>query len=412
MTARTLKRGGLRLALIVATCLALGACPAVGSATASTLHWTSASPAAEIPAESTQPFTAKLDTSVAIEARWVGVRISISCASLSSSGNVYNPATETAAGRLGRSSFNLSGCTVGGPPNCAIKGGSIPFRSLTGYARTEEGKRRLVLKPAIESTMAILEFQGSGGECGLPSLRVEGYIEAFQNAENAGHYEIYGPSHLVIGSSELKMSAGFSLNTSSGQLLALSSEGSAEPRWYYGVGEWSSIKAGESTSFWHTELVPLTLNTRVSGVKVEISGCEGYFGGHVENPIGGGAGIATAGYTPGFGLCAINVPHCSVYTPRDDLSGVATVIGGLPAVEWSPISGSTTMSFTLENSGGTCSLAPSSPLKATGKLITTSLGNGRFSFAGSELMVGSQAAPVSGEFGLETTFGKSLRLQP
>lgn len=397
---------------MVAICLTCGTA-AVSSAAAATQHWGSATPAAEIEPGTEQSFTGELTVpSVTLEWSFGGGNTSIVCNKLSTSGTAYNNET---AGQLSSASLALSGCVIT-TPHCAVKEGSIPFQALTGYARTESGQRRLVLKPQVGSVMALIYLEGAGGgSCAYgSSLTMSGYIEAIQVAGHPGTYEVpLSPSHLALGAIPVKMLTEFSLNASSGQSLQLSGEGPEGAYWYYGQGPWSLINAGESTSYVNVEPVPLTLNTQVGLTKPEIR-CDGSFNGKVENPVGGGAGVATAGYTPGsLGGCTINISHCYVEgAPTNLLSGVATEVGGAPAVEWSPQSGTTVMSFQLGSVGGTCSLINLSPLKVTGRLITSSLGNGRFSFAASELRVGSQAAPVSGEFGLETLFGKSLRLQP
>jgi hypothetical protein len=399
------------MSLALTICLALGAFAAVGSAAAATQHWASATSAVKISPGTEQSFTGVNNTSVQMEWSPSGVHTIMSCGKLSTSGTASNSKTE---GDLSSTSLGLSECSIS-TPHCAFKGGSIPFQTLTGYARNEGGERRLVLKPQSGTTMAVLQLQGAGGECAWgSSLTMSGYIEAIQVAGHPGVYEIpETPSHLTIGTA-VKMLTEFSLSAS-GQSLQLSSEGSEGPYWYFGQGEWSLIKAGEQTNYWNSNPVPLTLSAKVGLFETKISGCEGLFNGKVENPVGGGAGTATAGLTPGFlGGCSINVTHCYVEgAPTNLLSGVATEIGGVPAVEWSPSSGTTVLSFELGSVGGKCPLISSSPLNVKGKLITTSQGNGQFSLTGSELKVGSQNATLSsGEFGLETEFGKSLRLQP
>lgn len=411
MRPHVLKSGGLRLSLMVAICLAFGA-TAVSSASAATQHWESATPAVEMPTGTDESFTGANQTSVLLD--WhlaAGAIAHMACSKLSTSGVAYN--TES-AGELGSTSLELSYCSIS-TPHCAIKEGSIQFQTLTGYARDEAGERRLVLEPQSGTVMAFIYLEGTGGSsCALGStLTMSGYIEAIQVAGHPGIYEVpLAPSHLTIGT-PVEMLTEFSLDASTGQSLVLSSEGSEGAFWYFGAGEWSPIEAGEQVGYWNSDPVPLTLSTRVGLMKPEISGCEGLFLGRVENPVGGGAGTATAGYTPGsLGGCSINISHCYVEgAPTNLLSGVATEVGGVPAVEWSPSSGSTVLSFELGSVGGTCPLA--SPMSVTGKLITTSLGNGRFGLAGSELKVGSQNATLSAsEFGLETESGKSLRLQP
>lgn len=402
-------RFALSLTVIAA---AITAFAAVGSAAAATQHWATATPATQIAEGSNQSFTGKNQGSVQLNWKYAGTTVVLNCSQMSTAGTASNPAGG-GSGILSGTSLELAGCTVN-LPSCKVVNGAIPFESLKGYARIEAGDERVRFEPSTGTTMALVKFANSNGEsCPLgSSIAMTGYFEAISVPSQAGQYRVSGTSHLKLGS-EVEMLAEMSLTATSGKQLALSSAGSpGVPHWYLGGSAWTALPAGESASY-SSGAVPLTLNTKIGLAKVEISGCQGLNAGSVENPAGGGAGTASSTYTPGWmSACQINVASCGIESAESiELSGKATEVGLVPAVEWSPKSGSAVMVFRLRKTGSEpCALGSS--ITVTGKLIATSKGDGRFNLAASELKVGTQTATASGEFSLETQLGKSLRLQP
>jgi hypothetical protein len=399
----------VRLALgLTAVVLAVGALASVGSAAAATQHWASATPATQISPGSYQSFTGKNQGRVEMKWRVAGAWVVTDCSNLSTSGTVGNPASG-GSGTLGETTLELGGCT----PNlsgCQIVNESIPFERLKGHALDEAGEERVRFEPNAGSTMAVIHFN-AGCSIGT-SVTVTGSFEGTSVPSQSGEYQVTH-SNLKVGENEFRMVAELSLAASSEQPLALSSEGSpGTPHWYLASGKWTLIPAGEPTNYW-SSAVPLTLNTKIAGGKVEISQCEGIDVGSVENPAGGGAGTASSTLTPGWASgCQINVKGCFIESVTSgELPGRATEVGAVPAVEWSPSSGSTVMVFHLGHFGSSeCTLGTA--ITVTGKLIAISVGDGRFNLAASELKVGEQKVTVSSEFGLETLAGKSLRLQP
>lgn len=395
-------RLALGLTALVMVAAALGA---VTPAVAATQHWASASPATQIAEGTSQSFTAKNVGSVQLKWKLGGGTIVISCSSLTASGNVGNP-SGGGSGTLGGTSLTLAGCTTN-VATCTIVSGSIPFEPIKGYARNEAGER-VRFEPNTGATLAVVKF--AGGSCTLPpSAPITGYFEAVSNPTQSGRYSISGTPQLKMVGSELDMGAELSLAATSGQSLTLSSLGSPGiPHWFLASGSWAALSAGASTSYWSTA-VPLTLNTKIAGAKVEISGCEGIYAGSVENPTGGGAGTASSTFQPEWASgCQINTKGCFIESADTvALTGTATEVGGVPAVEWSPSSGTSAIVFHLNS---TCTVGTLISFK--GKLIGTSVGDGRFNLAASQLKVGAQAVTVNSEFGLETQLGNPLRLQP
>jgi hypothetical protein len=391
---------------LTAIALFAGAFAATGSAAAASQHWATATSAGPIPPGGEQSFVGKNQTTVQMSWRVSGIRAEISCATLSSSGIANNPAGGE-AGELGSTSLEAGRCALS-TTHCQLRAESIHFEALKGYARSEGDEKDIVFEPNTGTAMAVIHPEGA--ECPLASeLTVSGYFEAAQVPSHPGIYQVAN-SHLKIGTAEFGLVTEISLSTSSGQSLSLFSEGSLGPHWYFGGAEWTTSKAGEAINYWNSASVPLTLNTKVGLINVEINQCEGFINGSVVNPVGGGAGTASATYTPGWvSGCEVHTNHCHIESSgTSKLSGVATEVGGVPAIEWSPSVGTAVMVFQI--GGSECPLP--NTLTVTGKLIATSEGDGRFSIAGSELRVGNKNATASGEFGLETQPGNPLRLQP
>ncbi|HTR73993.1 MAG TPA: hypothetical protein VMH33_01885 [Solirubrobacterales bacterium] len=402
----------VRLALgLTVIALAVGVFAAAGSAAAATQHWATATPAAQIAEGNSKSFTGQNFGNVEMNWKYGGSTIIMNCTKLSTSGTASNP-TGGGSGTHSPTSLELSGCTIN-IASCKIVNEVITFEAQKGYAVDEGSSERIRFEPYSGATMAVVDLANNGKSCSLAGeIRMTGYFEAIARAAQPGRYWIAGSPHLRMLEHELEVVAEFTLNAS-GQPLALSSEGSpGVPHWYLAPSEWTAIPTGKAVSYF-SGAVPLTLSTKIGLAKVEISGCEGLNAGSVENPAGGGAGTASSTFTPAWASgCRVNVGSCVVKgTESIELVGKATEVGAVPAVEWTPKSGTAVMLFYLGNAPSkVCSLP--GEIDVTGKLIATSEGDGHFDLAASELKVGTQTATAGGKFSLGAELGQSLRLQP
>jgi hypothetical protein len=403
---QSFKRTRLTLSLIVVA-LSVTAFVGTGLATAATQHWASATPPQEITPGSTQPFTAATLGSIHITWHRASGSVTMVCNKAAGSGNLQNPVGGGAATLWG-ASLEFQECAVN-VAGCQLIHKSIPLKPLTGYAIGEN----VVLEPASGAVMSVLEFN-SGCTLGT-SVTMTGDIEGLAAPTKPGKFQVSeSSSHLSVGGQKVGVETELSLAAPSGTPLMLVIDGSpGVSHWYLAGSEWIKLSSGESMSYSSSGPVPLVIKTKIAGANVEISGCEGIAAGSLENPVGGGAGTVSLVLTPEWaGGCHTNVKSCAVEsTEGRKVSGHATEVGVVPAVEWSS-TGTTVMVFHLSNAAGYTECTLGSSITVTGKLIAASQGNGRYSLALSELKVGAQNATVSGEFGLETQLGKPVRLQP
>ena len=410
MNPRISKRFITRLCPAILAALALCAFAAVGSAAAATQHWASAD---QLPYGGSQSFTGHA-TSEVFEMQWrlSGIKVDFACETQSVSGTARNPAAG-GDGTLSADSFELGGC-VNNAPGCELENHSMSFVPLQGNAYTESGEDRIEFKPAAGTVAAYATLRSSPESVCLlsGSYVIKGSFSASAVAGNPGEYVIDGGGLGQSGFS-VSLNGRFALSTPSEEALALSSDGSPNgAHWYLGSTEWTTLPTGESIAYEGNGPMSFGIDVKIAGtgVKITCDGSSNGVAGSLENPAGGGAGTATAAFT--FGECEQPISGCVIQSPAHsvELSGVATEVGEAPAVELSPVEGTTVVVFAFENSeGSSCPLRGS--VTAKGKLIATSEGDGHFNLAASELRVGKQKAITSGSFALESEAGESLRLQ-
>lgn len=387
----------VRLALgLTAVALAVGAVAAVGPAAAATQHWASAS---EVPFGNSQSFTGT-GGGYQMKVTFSGIEAEIECNSLATSGTAENPAGG-GAGTLSGVSYALTGCTTS-VNNCQLKGNSIQFNTLKGTLREESGRNRLRLEPIAGTEIAHLNFEP---RCPLGSVwYLTGYLEAGQYE---GFYSL-SDENMSLGGDKISTQGEFSLSAGGHPLAASSSGSPGKPRWYLSP-KWTALPTATSTAIIDQDAFPFSLSTTVAGAPVTVT-CGGgnFVAGSVENPAGGGAGTMNGLFT--FESCGVTNKGCYSMSGQSqgELPGVATEVGGVPAVEWAFPTRTSLVVFHM-NSG--CSLG--STMTVTGKLIATYKGHGEYSLANSKLEVGKQAATVASNFVLETEVGAQLLgLQP
>jgi hypothetical protein len=304
-------------------------------------------------------------------------------------------------------SLSLGGC-ITNLPNCVFKGESLSFETQKGTLLEESDKAKVRLEPASGTTMLVATFEPG---CSLGSSWVfTGILEATQNSSKLGYYAFL-PTGLKFGKQSVEIKGEFTLSTPPNHALsAIAGALGGGPRWHLSPEEWTTIPTGVSTSFINEAPFLYSFSTTIGGSPVNVTCGEygNYVAGTVENPAGGSAGTASGLFT--FQACETNVKTCIIESAGSPgyLEGVAMEASGAPAVQWSPSSGTALLVFNMKPG-----CFAGSVIALTGKLITTSEGDGRFSLANSELRVGKQKATASSEFTLETgASGEYLRLQP
>ncbi len=414
MNSRTFKRAGLGLGLAMTAALALCVFASVGTAAAATQHWAGAS---QVPYGSSQEFSGEATGGFLV--KWAyggGGEVKIECNSLSTSGTVENPAGDGVA-TLESDSFQLGNCLlVNKPFDCAIEGDSISLSPMSGEAVEESGEDLIAYGGDAYGELNIVKrptkscfFEGS--------YPIRAQITAASVQETPGEYVIDDNS-LLIGGRSAQMSGRYDLSTPSEEALVLSSEASpGTPHWYLGSDEWSTLTAGESGAFSTNDGMSFELDSEVWGASLEFTCDSGEtdIEGSLENPSGGGAG--TAGADASFGGCVMPGKlgeKCEVLPfESGELSGIATEVGGSPAVELAPAEGSEIATFTIvtkEGASKECVLAGEYHLR--GALIATSGEDGHFDLSGDELTLqGIFPASAGGGFVLEDGAAQTLRIQ-
>ncbi|HTR76172.1 MAG TPA: hypothetical protein VMH33_13035 [Solirubrobacterales bacterium] len=409
MNRQLFRRTRLTLGL-VALALAVGVFAAAGSASAATQHWAGAS---QVPYGASQSFTVQtVPDEEEFQIIWEpgGARVEIACRTLSGAGTVGNSAGGT-TGTIESGLLELGGCQMGGS-RCAIENGSISLPAMSQV--TEKAGADQIWNTGSPTELNIVEAW-PGSKCALArSWPVSAPLSATAVAGRPGVYEMPSDEFRIIGE-PATISGIFTLKAPSGEHLVLSSEASpGAPHWYLGSAAWNTLAAGGSTAYLSNGPMSFGLKGEVYGAHFELScsGAANGVSGSLSNPTGGGAGTASA--TATFGECAIlntGKSICLVQTPfsSTELAGVAIESG---AIEFSPAVGTTIATFTVTNGGGTkkCNLAGTYTL--SGKLIAGSEGDGYFDLSGGELRLDGEPMTASGRLALETSKGKSLRLQP
>lgn len=404
-TPQAFRPHGSRLGLIVAAVLAVSAFATASSAAAATQHWAGTP---QQPFAGSKSFTGQAYGKFELSVKIGVVPVKMACTGLAASGTASNPAG--ASGTLGTESWALEGCTIN-VAYCAVEKGRIAFEPLQAVTSEEAGKDLVSFSPKSGATATVIHLNSAGGVCPLGTeLTVTGSFAASARAESPGQYHLEsGPAHLQVGTQTLNMEGEFKLFGTGKEALVLSSfRTPGVPHWFLGAINWTALTAGKSTVYASSGPASFSIQSKISGgkeVRITCSGAGNGISGSLENPSGGGAGTATA--TVSFGACETDIAGCSVQPANSyELAGVATEVGGHPAVEFKGSKGAEVVKFEFSESCGF------SQAVFRGKLIATSEGDGNFNFAASELKSGLFSAVTGGTATLKSGAGEYLRLQP
>jgi hypothetical protein len=395
--------------------LTFAALTSASSASAATQHWASGHNA---PYGKSQSFTGKALGSTVLTWKYgFGISIHVECSGMSSSGSIEN-SSNGSGGTLTSSNFELTKCHLEGSyaEQCKIENEAIKFEPLKARVYAESGKGYIEFSAASGPNLAVVQIENAyfGASCGLKGYGpLRGSFSIYTSpAQKSGQLILSSTlegTNMTLWEYPLSGQGEFQFSTSTGEALHLGAE--SAHLWYVGSTEWNDLPTGESQSVSSGEALALTVKSKIFGGKFEVacSGSGDKLEGSVENQAGSGAAISSG--TLSLGHCVMNGENglrCSVQVATVPLSGVSA---GTPAIVYSPTEGKKLMTLTIKQIAGgkTCNFVGS--FGVTGKLAFTSLGEGLFQIAGSELLLGEEPTTAAGSTILETSSGSALRLQ-
>jgi hypothetical protein len=191
--------------------------------------------------------------------------------------------------------------------------------------------------------------------------------------------------------------------------VAAGSASAATQHWYVGG---TKLAEGTPTAVAMNGTAPFFVAWKIAGLEFEVKCTTQKGGGTIENPVGGGAGVA-AGTQPTLSGCTVvrGGKQCSVTDPISISAQVnnATEFEAKPAVKFAPAG---TVFFELWI-GGTCpwngSFNFNGSVTSIANNATSSL---EFTKASSALFVGGNKATLVGTSKLETTGGATVTVAP
>jgi len=338
---------------------------------------------------------------------------------MSAAGAIENP-SGGADGTLGSVSMTLGECAVSKPAACVVPA-TIEMNQLKGTATEYNGSPAIKYEPASGSILTTLSITGSS--CSLKGTRnITGSFIA-EYLGSGGDYRVTALSSagLKWSGQAVTMTNTHELSSKAGSAVALATDTPSKGKhWYLGgaPAEGPDTKLAEGSSVSYSSLTgsaTYTVSATVGGVKntIQCSGPGNWAGGSVENPTGGGAGTAYGSMV--FAGCIVSQPaNCVVElggAGSKSLSGLATEVGGVPAVSFSPAEGSTIATFTI--GGASCPAALKGAKSLTGGLTGVPDSSGTYAFSGAGLKYAGQNATLSGQATLQiTSTGERLLLAP
>jgi hypothetical protein len=388
-----------------------------GSASAAMTHWA-------VPSAGTGKVEAGLPVQVVgaaasnyqLQFSYGGIRID--CGSISSEATAENP-IGGGAGTLSGMSLVLKSCSVVAPASgvgCIVKNGELPFNQLTGLASEKAGTSTIKYSTG-GSYYAEMVLE----KCSLAgTYKIGGAVSAREQSPSSGLYEFNEEE------SELTMQGGYPVdliglyqaNTKAGQEFY--SSGQYGTQYWFAGGEGTSNLAEGSPTGFHSSEMQFTLAGSVAGIALEI-GCSGGsngLAGTVENPAGGGAGVASGAIT--FSNCSLApstlASRCKITGSAGESTFNSNALSGnaaSSALTLAPTAGTTLaqFKFTQLPGGKPCPLGgASTPL--AGSIIATAAAKSYLLSGSYNLTLSEKPATIAGLLPLQTAKGDRLRLVP
>lgn len=388
------------------------------SASAATQHWagTSQPAAPAVPTGTQQEFSAERLTTFVLKWYLSGTLVTFECNYITASGKAENP-VGGGAGIVPSGSMSLTGCEVASSPTkCEVENGVIPLPPLESTV-VESGND--LIKTSYARNYFTIKSR-AGQTCGVVGNHfLEGPAVLAQRSNGPGYYDFGASgSNLRFDGYSATLSGEIKLVTPSGKLLTESSTPTpGVAHWFIGSSNWTTFSAGQSVNYNTGASPSVTIKSVVAGAWAEFtcSAAGTGFSGSFVNPVGGGAGTTSA---------QLRLVNCAMVKPSPEkcavpatitsnpLSGVAKEVSGVPTVEYSPSEGTELLTVAFQKAPGSSLCVVEGNSKVTGKIQASSVGDGNFGLAGSELKMGVNAATISGHMLLESEAGEALRLQP